>query len=247
MGDSGKNQASRPVREVNKNHKPTLKLRVVRRFYRGGGSLKNKSLEIVFHDVEDGRITGVVKTDHLKAHDDRFIQGRVYAIRPNTYHVESNSGTYLTSFHKFKIVIHSRTKVYDMPHESFFPDFMFNFRSFDTLVDPNYLDETHLFDIIGKVVEIHGVQEREFQGKNVRLIEIVLEDLSGQQLSCTLWGDYVDEILVFEANIKAGPPVIYYNCAGAYYLIQGVLSTSFDTTQIHYLDTIPAIVEFKSQ
>ncbi|KAL3618463.1 hypothetical protein CASFOL_033239 [Castilleja foliolosa] len=95
---------------------------------------------------------------------------------------------------------------------------MFNFRSFDTLVDPNNLDETHLFD------------------------------LSGQQLSCTLWGDYVDEILVFEANIKAGPPVIILQlCRGKLFNDKVVLSTSFDTTQIHYLDTILAIVEFKSQ
>ncbi|KAL3655967.1 hypothetical protein CASFOL_000363 [Castilleja foliolosa] len=221
MGDNEKSLlASRPVKEVTRTQRPSLKLRVVRRFYRDVSTTK-KSLEIVFHDLEGGRITGVVKSMHLKNYDSRFIQGRVYAIRTNTYKVETNSG-------------------------NFFPDFMFNFRSFSTLQDPNNVDLTELFDVIDKVVEIHAAQEREIDYKVVRLIEIVLEDLSGQQLSCTLWGDYVDEILFFEANIKSGPPIIILHFVGQNCIEVG-LSTSFDTTQIHSLETLPAIVEFKSQ
>ncbi|KAL3615932.1 hypothetical protein CASFOL_040226 [Castilleja foliolosa] len=208
MADNGKNLLdSRPVREVTRTNRPSLKLRVVRRFYRGVSTTK-KALEIIFHDLEGGRITGVVKSMHLKNYDNRFIQGRVYAIRTNTYKVETNSGKFLTAPHEFKIIINGVTSVHDMPQESFFPDFMFNFRSFSTLQDPNNVDLTELFDIFGKVVEIHAAQEREIDFKVVRLIEIVLEDLSGQQLSCTLWGDYVDEILFFESNIKSGPPIL---------------------------------------
>ncbi|KAL3621676.1 hypothetical protein CASFOL_036588 [Castilleja foliolosa] len=206
MGDNGKSLlASRPVKEVTRTQRPSLKLRVVRRFYRGVSTTK-KSLEIVFHDLEGGRITGAVKSMHLKNYDSRFIQGRVYAIRTNTYKVESNSGKFLTAPHKCKIVINEVTSVHDMPQESFFSDFMFNFRSFSTLQDPNNVDLTELFDVIGKVVEIHAAQEREIDYKVVRLIEIVLEDLS----------------------YKVG------------------LSTSFDTTQIHSLETLPAILEFKT-
>ncbi|KAL3648628.1 hypothetical protein CASFOL_005031 [Castilleja foliolosa] len=247
MGDNGRGQASRPVSEVSRNERPSLKLRVVRRFYRQGLVSNNRSLEIVFHDLEGGRITGIVKSMHLKSFEDRFIQGRVYAIRTNTYHVENNLGKFLTTLHRFKIIIHAKSFIVDIPDESFFPNFMFNFRDFSDLADPNQVDETHLFDVIGKVVEIHGAQE-EFNGRRARLIEIVLEDLSNQRLSCTLWGDYVDEMLAFESTIRATVPVIILQlCRAKVFRDKVTLSNSFDTTQLHTLQTLPAIVEFKSQ
>ncbi|KAL3638565.1 hypothetical protein CASFOL_017936 [Castilleja foliolosa] len=145
---------------------------------------------------------------HLKLFENRFIEGRVYAIRTNTYQVNYNSGKFLTTLHNFKIIIHDQSIVVDIPEESFFPDFMFNFSDFSDFVDPNTVNETHLFDVIGKVVEIHGAQERQFNGRSTRFIEIVLEDLSNQRLSCTLWGDYVDEMLGFVSNIRSAAPVI---------------------------------------
>ncbi|KAL3656122.1 hypothetical protein CASFOL_000518 [Castilleja foliolosa] len=128
---------ARPVKEVDRSNKPPLKVRIVRRFYRTGAASNKRSLEIVFHDSEGGRITGIVKSLNLELLDNRFVQ-----------------------------------------------------------------------DVIGKVTEIHNPQEKEFSGKRARLIEIVLEDLSGRQVSATLWGNYVDEILTFEGNLKAGPPVL---------------------------------------
>ncbi|KAL3648867.1 hypothetical protein CASFOL_005270 [Castilleja foliolosa] len=248
MAKKEKCQASRPVKEVNRTDRPSLKLRVVRRFYRSGASPNSKSLEIVFHDLEGGRITGIVKSMHLQSYDARFIQGRVYAIRTNTYYVENNTGKFLTTLHKFKIVIHAKTFMIDMPEESFFPDFMFDFRNFKTLDDPNNVDETHLFDVIGRVTEIHSEKEIQVDSKPIRLIEIILEDLSGHQLSCTLWGKYVDDILIFEGNVKAEPPIIILQlCRAKLFRDKVTLSNSFDATQIHTLDTIPAIVDFKSK
>ncbi|KAL3618785.1 hypothetical protein CASFOL_037447 [Castilleja foliolosa] len=179
MVDNGDRiEAYNPVNEVNRTDRPSLKLRVVLLFYRPVLASNNRSLEIVFHDLEGGRITGIVKSMHLKSFENRFIQGRVYAISPNTYHVDYNSGKFLTTLHNFKIIIHDQSIVVDIPEESFFPDFMFDFSDFSDFVDPNTVNETHLFDVIGKVVEIHGAQERQFNGRSTRFIEIVLEDLS---------------------------------------------------------------------
>ncbi|KAL3652317.1 hypothetical protein CASFOL_001998 [Castilleja foliolosa] len=198
---------TRPVKEITRQHRPHLRVRIVRRFYRGA-SAKSKSLEIVFHDLEGGSITAIVKPPHLSLFDERLVQGRVYGIKTNTYHLENNSGKFLTSLHKLRIVFQLKTHLVDVPDECFFPDYMFDFRDFATLVDPDTIDETLLFDVIAKVSEIHEAREKVFYGKETKLIEIVLEDLRGMQLSCTLWGDYVDEILKFEANIKSGTPVI---------------------------------------
>ncbi|KAL3625337.1 hypothetical protein CASFOL_030791 [Castilleja foliolosa] len=243
-GSSG--PVTRPVKDIRRESKPAIKVRVVRRFYRGANS-SNKSLEIVFHDIEGGRITGVVKNSHLASLDHKIVQGRVYGIRGNNYYVENNTGKYLTTLHKFRIVLHGLTKLVEIPEESFFPDFMFDFRNFITLADPDTIDETQLFDVIGKVNEIHNAQERDFHGRSARLIEIVLEDLSGIQVRCTLWDDYVDQILAFEGNLGSGTPVSSScNYAGAKFGMV-YISNSFDTTQIHTLESIPAIELFKSQ
>ncbi|KAL3621800.1 hypothetical protein CASFOL_034286 [Castilleja foliolosa] len=220
----------------------------------GSGSLarpnpqtsNNKSLEIVFHDSEGGRITGIVKFINLKLLDSRFTQGRVYAIKG--YYVENNMGKFLSTLAKYRIIINAKSLVIEMPEESYFPDFMFDFRNFVTLVDPDKVDETLLFDVIGKVTEIHNPQEKTFSGRRARLIEIVIEDLSGRQLNCTLWGNYVDEILAFEGNLKAGPPVLILQlCRAKVYRDKVTLSNSFDVTQIHTLETLPAIEAFRSQ
>ncbi|KAL3615143.1 hypothetical protein CASFOL_040804 [Castilleja foliolosa] len=245
-GSSG--PVTRPVKEIRRENKPAIKVRVVRRFYRGGNS-SNKSLEIVFHDLEGGRITGhVVKSYHLASLDAKIVQGRVYGIRKNNYYVENNTGKYLTTLHKFRIVLHGLTKLVEIPEESFFPDFMFDFRNFNTLANPDTIDETLLFDVIGKVIEIHNAQERDFHGKNARLIEMVLEDLSGIQVRCTLWDDYVDQVLAFEGNLGSGTPVIILQlCRAKVWNDKVYISNSFDTTQIHTLESIPAIELFKSQ
>ncbi|KAL3625912.1 hypothetical protein CASFOL_030441 [Castilleja foliolosa] len=242
-GSSG--PVTRPVKEIRRENKPAIKVRVVRRFYRGGNS-SNKSLEIVFHDLEGGRITGVVKSYHLASLDAKIVQGRVYGIRKNNYYVENNTGKYLTTLHKFRIVLHGLTKLVEIPEESFFPDFMFDFRNFNTLANPDTIDETLLFDVIGKVIEIHNAQERDFHGKNARLIEMVLEDLSGIQVRCTLWDDYVDQVLAFEGNLGSGTPVIILQlCRAKVWNDKVYISNSFDTTQIHTLESIPAIELFK--
>ncbi|KAL3621852.1 hypothetical protein CASFOL_034338 [Castilleja foliolosa] len=249
MGDNGDRiEAYSPVSEVNRVDRPSLKLRVVRRFYRPALASNNTSMEIVFHDLEGGRITGIVKSMHLKSFENRFIQGRVYAIMTNTYHVENNSTKFPTTLHNFKIIIHAQSFVVDIPEESFFPDFMFDFRDFSDLLDPNTVNEAHLFDVIGKVVEIHGAQEKKFNGRSQRFIEIVLEDLTNQRLSCTLWGDYVDEMLSLQSNIRSSAPVIILQlCRVNVFRDKVTLSNNFHTTQLHTLQTLPAIAHFKSQ
>ncbi|KAL3627833.1 hypothetical protein CASFOL_028248 [Castilleja foliolosa] len=218
----------RLIKDVDRNSRHALKLRVVRIISRSGYDKKDNksSLEIVFHDQEGGRMTGIVKKMNVKLFESRLTEGRVYGIR--NYYVENNSGNFRTSLAKFKIVFNAKTMFAKFPDEHFFPDFMFDFRPFSTLVDINNVD------VIGKVNEIHNPQDKEFSGKRARLIEIILEDLSGHQISCTLWGSYVDQILTFESNLTADPPVLILQmCRAKIYRDKVTLSNSFEVTQIH--------------
>ncbi|KAL3626704.1 hypothetical protein CASFOL_029447 [Castilleja foliolosa] len=240
--------AFRLIKDVNRTNKPNLKLRVVRCIMKTGFENKEggSTLEVVFHDKEGGRITGVVKKINMRMFEKRFIEGRVYGIR--SYYIENNSGRFRSTLAQFKIVFHAKTLLIDFPEEHFFPDYIFDFRDFATLVDVNTVDETMLFDIIGKVNAIHNPQEREINGRRVRLIEIILEDLSGRTLSCTLWDAFVDQILSFETNLTAETPVIILQmCRAKVYRDKVTLSNSFDVTKLHTISTMPAIETFRSQ
>ncbi|KAL3639807.1 hypothetical protein CASFOL_014775 [Castilleja foliolosa] len=236
----------RLIKDVDRTNKPPLKLRVVRKYLRAGFENRENSsyLEIVFHDSEGGRITAIVKKINLRLFENKFIEGRVYGIK--TYYVENNNGRFKTSLAKFRIVFHAKTFVAKYPEEIVFPDFLFDFRDYATLVDIDKVDETLLFDIIGKVREIHNPQEKEFGGKRARLIEVVLEDLSGRQLNCTLWGSYVDEMLSFESNLTAETPVLILQMVRAkIYREKVTISSSFEVTQIITQSKI--IDNFRSQ
>ncbi|KAL3616591.1 hypothetical protein CASFOL_039981 [Castilleja foliolosa] len=200
--------AFRLIKDVDRTNKPNLKLRVVRCITKAGFANKDSgsTLEVIFHDKEGGRITGVVKQINMRLYQNRFIEGRVYGVR--SYYIENNTGRFRTTLAQFKLVFHAKTLLIEFPEEHFFPNYMFDFRDYATLVDVNKVDETLLFDVIGKVNEIHNPQERGFSGKRVRLIEIVLEDLSGRKINCTLWDTFVDQILAFESNLTAEIPVL---------------------------------------
>ncbi|KAL3626707.1 hypothetical protein CASFOL_029450 [Castilleja foliolosa] len=236
--------SSRPVKEIDRSNRPCLKLRVVRQFYKNAQTSNNKSLGIVFH--ERRAYNRHCEVFNLKLLDSRFTQVRVYAVKG--YYVKNNMGKFLSTLAKCRIIINAKSLVIEMSEESFVPDFMFDFRNFVTLVDPDKVDETLLFDVNGKVTEIHNPQEKTFSRRRARLIEIILEDLSGRQMNCTLWCDYVDEILAFEGNLKGGPPVLILQlCRAKVYRDKVTLSNSFDVTQIHTLETLPAIEAFRSQ
>ncbi|KAL3618598.1 hypothetical protein CASFOL_037680 [Castilleja foliolosa] len=192
--------AFRLIKDVDRTNKPNLKLRVVRCITKAGFGNKDSgsTLEVIFHDKEGGRITGVVKQINMRLYENRFIEGRVYGVR--SYYIENNRGRFRTTLAQFKLVFHAKTLLIEFPEEHFFPNYMLDFRDYATLVDINKVDETLLFDVIGKVNEIHNPQEREFNGRRVRLIEIILEDLRVVVKSILLYG-----ILLLTKFLRSSP------------------------------------------
>ncbi|CAA0826996.1 Unknown protein, partial [Striga hermonthica] len=140
------------------------------------------------------RMAGQIRSVNIPKFKDFIKEGEVYAIR--NYQVDSNIGLYRSTMHKFKMVIHGMTEI--LKFKGDFPYFRFDFRNFVTLQDPNNVDESTLFDIIGVVVEIGSVAIKEFNGVPTKMIVFHLIDLEENKLSCTLWNEYVDIFLQHE-------------------------------------------------
>ncbi|XP_031101922.1 uncharacterized protein LOC116005825 [Ipomoea triloba] len=144
-------------------NKSAMKLRVIRTYLvpLRRGSLEIKSQEIVFHDSE-----GTVIHAHVPK---TLVENTViHAHVPKTL-------TYKTSMHEYMLQFNHETIMKEIRSDKF-PWHMYRLKPFNSLKGNPTLDDKHLIDIIGRIVQIHGPQEKIIGGHNTRLIDFVLED-----------------------------------------------------------------------
>ncbi|XP_073107185.1 uncharacterized protein [Elaeis guineensis] len=70
------------------------------------------------------------------------------------------------------------------------------------------MDETYLIDVIGELVGENNVMEKIVRGRKSKLMKIELEDLDKNKLSCTLWGEFADQICSYLAESNSGPIIV---------------------------------------
>ncbi|GER37446.1 replication protein A 70 kDa DNA-binding subunit [Striga asiatica] len=122
--------------------------------------------------------------------------------------------------------------------------------NFNTLKDPNNVDESTLFDVIGIVVEIGPVAIKEIKGVPTRMIIFHLMDLEENKLSCTLWNDYVDEFLQHEqqhAGVDGRPWIMIVNfCRAKPFDGRVQLTTSHNITRL-ISNEVPESEDFRTR
>ncbi|XP_019150223.1 PREDICTED: uncharacterized protein LOC109147039 [Ipomoea nil] len=109
------------------------------------------------------------------------------------------------------------------------------------------LDEKILFDVIGRVIEIHCPQEKLINGKNSRLIDFTIEDTDGIQLMCTLWDEHVSKIEAFYNSTTQEPLLVLIQfCRARVCLKSGdvKICSSYDVTQLLFNQESPPFEEF---
>ncbi|XP_073022293.1 uncharacterized protein [Primulina eburnea] len=85
---------------------------------------------------------------------------------------------------------------------------MFEFKSFRDLKNADVIDENELFDVIGKIIARDPPQNKEISGRATKLLDLVIEDLENNKLPCTLWGNFVDEIMAYLGTVGDEPVVV---------------------------------------
>ncbi|GER41316.1 replication protein A 70 kDa DNA-binding subunit, partial [Striga asiatica] len=130
--------------------------------------------DCVFHDSEGMRLHATIKKNIMNQFKPKLKEGKVYRLRD--FIVENNNGKYKTSIFEYRIKFYGKTKCTEINERSF-PNFMFEFKSFEQLTSATHIDENHLFDVIGRVVSRQPPQIEEIDGRTSRFVEVVLEDL----------------------------------------------------------------------
>ncbi|GER56404.1 replication protein A 70 kDa DNA-binding subunit [Striga asiatica] len=151
------------------------------------------------------RIHATIKKPQIGLFQNILKEGGLYAVKD--FMVAESNPRYKTTPCIYKIIFVQRTRVVEIFDISF-PYTMFEFKSFDQLIDAQTVDESTLIDIIGRLACKYSSQHKEIQGRQSKLMDIILEDLQGLRLPCTLWGDYVDELTDYLSIVNDEQPVI---------------------------------------
>ncbi|XP_019179014.1 PREDICTED: uncharacterized protein LOC109191995 [Ipomoea nil] len=202
-----------------------MKVRVIRAYNvsERTGSNAIRCKEIVFHDSEEGSVWAV-----------------------KNFLVINNFYTYRTTPHKYMIKFNYQTIAKQFKRIEF-PSQMFRLTPFEALKVEGVNDKL-LVDVIGKVAEIYSPQEKMISGRTTRLIDFIIEDLSGNQIRCTLWDDHVGKIEpFFNASSHEPMVVILQFCRIRRDATNGEvrLCSSYDVTQVLINQQSKEFLEFR--
>ncbi|KAL3618005.1 hypothetical protein CASFOL_038326 [Castilleja foliolosa] len=132
----------------------------------------------------------------------KMVEGKVYRIKD--FCVMENTTRTKTTPHEFRILLHKQTHILDY-EKGDFPMIMYAPRDLEDIALNRNIDQSVLLDVIGMVVSFQPPCN--VPALNTKRFDFKIEDTNGIQISCSLWGDYMNELLsVLEQEIEK--PVI---------------------------------------
>ncbi|CAH9133645.1 unnamed protein product, partial [Cuscuta epithymum] len=137
-----------------------------------------------------------------------------------------------TTDNKFKMIFYEKTEVIYYEDDAF-PNHVYKFKGFESLLNARIIDESELFDVIGQVVSKKAVREVMYQGRPHRLIEVTLQDPRLNQLSCTFWDNFVDQILPYIGDDQTEPVIVTLQfCRAGIFRGEPKISTNYNVTRV---------------
>ncbi|XP_047948898.1 uncharacterized protein LOC125194700 [Salvia hispanica] len=199
------------------------------------------SLECVLHDRMGIRIQATIPRILHARFGALMREGGIFRIR--NFLVRQNRPRNPVTNHAYHIKMISSTQMFEV-NEPQFPKMLFNFKSFEEIMQIGNVCDEPLFDIIGVVVDTGKIVKH----STSKLIEIRLSDADHTMLFCTLWGDVVDSYLQQLERIKGKMPIIIVQfCKPT--LFRGTIrvSTHFNTSRVYINQDMVEISSFKER
>nr|GMD89781.1 replication factor A protein 1-like [Ipomoea batatas] len=125
---------------------------------------------------------------------------------------------------------------------------MLRIKSFESLRNPVEVNETELFDVIGRLVEIYSPVQKLIAGKAATLIDFVIVDTQDMHLKCTVWDEHVAAIHQFY-NIDVKQPIIVAIQLCRAKIVNGEvrINSSYDATKLWINHSFAEFAEFRSK
>ncbi|CAI9769484.1 unnamed protein product [Fraxinus pennsylvanica] len=122
------------------------------------------------------------------------------------------------------------------------------FKHFNDILNATNVNNSELFDVIGEVVGRDVPKTKEVSERMAKLIDIEIEDLEKNQLPCTLWGDFVDEVDAKLAENNGEPVILLLQMCRAKGL-NGVyrVCNTFHVTKMIINGSCDEVTDFRSK
>ncbi|KAL6583461.1 hypothetical protein OROMI_005539 [Orobanche minor] len=169
-----------------------MRLRLIRNFVVPAYN-KNEvaSFEFIFQDKEGDRVHASARGHAMNLFKVKPVEGHLYAFKD--FVVLENRSKFKTTAHPYKINFLRKTKMEEIFDEKF-PETIYNLKSFNQLEEDKESSQFLLFDVIGRIVSCQFPPAATERGKKM---EFILEDHVNNNIKCTLWDNYVDDLLPF--------------------------------------------------
>ncbi|XP_057793067.1 replication protein A 70 kDa DNA-binding subunit B-like [Salvia miltiorrhiza] len=227
--------------------KIALQLRLIRSYdiLKFGNKNEAFSHEVIFHDKEGNRVHATINQSSISKIKPILEQGNIYTIKD--YVITTNNLKFKTTECKFKILLFRQTRITELEDDTF-PNHMFNFKAFDDVAKMEEVQQASLFDLIGVIVSSYKPIEKDLNGKPTKLMDIVIEDLEGKTLSCTLWEQYADTMFEFLCSQpKMHVCIILQYCRPTMFRGEVRITSSYHITNIIFDENVAEIKEMKEK
>ncbi|KAL3629944.1 hypothetical protein CASFOL_026256 [Castilleja foliolosa] len=177
-----------------------IKARVVR-LYKQTSYLNRTetwSVEMVIHDQQGTRIHVTIRPNLYEKFKNVLSEGSLFMIK--NFFVIENRSSYRSTNNRHKLAFF-RASIITEYEDDQFPCNMFDITPLDQLQMEMDIDETLLRDVIGRVISY----QKPFEGFTTRKMDFRIQDPENNQLSCTLWDDYIDDLLPILETTKYKP------------------------------------------
>ncbi|XP_021860653.2 replication protein A 70 kDa DNA-binding subunit C-like [Spinacia oleracea] len=203
---------------------------------------ETNAIEMVLLDAEGGKIQASIKKSFISKWQNVFLEGQAYNI--SYFGVGKNAGDYKPTMHPYKINFRMFTQAQAVEVvASTIPMDGFDFKSYEALKD---LDNSVLIDCIGYLSRILSTDQFIRDGNPQKMLNIQLEDLQKNFLSCTLWNQYADQLTEYLSNHPNCQVfiAIQYAKIKTFHGVVGISSSLF-VTGLHINTDIAEINAFK--
>ncbi|XP_019178280.1 PREDICTED: uncharacterized protein LOC109173497 [Ipomoea nil] len=129
-----------------------------------------------------------------------------------------------------------------------FPTNMFQLKPYQCLKDPTLVNDKVMFDVIGRVIEIHAPVDKIIGGKPAKLIDLKIADNEGNNLKCTVWDNHVAPMLPFyNSDLKEPLVVVIQLCRAKIVNGEVRITSSYDATKLYLNSSYQEVEDFRAK
>ncbi|GLT49048.1 hypothetical protein SLA2020_226320 [Shorea laevis] len=197
---------------------------------------------MVFADEKKNFIHAIIWSSNILRFKNKLVEGNVYYVK--NFSMEKNKDAYrVVSHNNYKIQFHLDTIVKEIIEEvAEIPRFVFELTDYEKLLEKR---KKCLCDVIGVLVGVGTLQERQANGTNVTCMELHIEDQRKNRLNVTLWSSMVNQFEQIRFSNYSNVEVIIFTSMIVKDNRGGVSLSSSQSTKIYMDDNIVEIADFK--